>query len=59
MPDPRTGFSRVRDIATDSSNGSFAILFTATWLRCWRLRTFFSDFASDVGTHLRECQQML
>ena len=36
MPAPRRGFSRVRDIGTVSSNGSFAILFMATSIRCWR-----------------------
>src|SRR5215472_15701537 len=30
MPVPRCDFNRVRDIWTDSSNGSFAILFMAT-----------------------------
>jgi hypothetical protein len=30
MPDPRCGFRRARDIGTESSKGSFAILFMAT-----------------------------
>jgi hypothetical protein len=32
---PARGFSRVRDIGTVSSNGSFAILFMATSHRSW------------------------
>jgi hypothetical protein len=36
MPVPRTGFSRARDIGTESSKGIFAILFMATLRRYWR-----------------------
>jgi Fe-S-cluster containining protein len=36
MPVPRCGFSRARDIGTESSSGSLAILFMATWPRRWR-----------------------
>jgi hypothetical protein len=34
MPVSRRGFNRARDIGTESSNGSFAILFMATLRWC-------------------------
>jgi hypothetical protein len=33
MPVPRRGFNRAREIGTESSNGSFAVLFMAFWRR--------------------------
>jgi hypothetical protein len=53
MPVPRCGFSRAREIGTESSNGSLAILFMATSVLCWPRRTVFQQLRTLGLFHTR------